>query len=179
MTTIARLEQWKDSGLMTGEQFEAIARIVRKDRFSIFFELNALLYLGVVSSLRASAGSSKRTSRTLAMPRYFLSNAAAVCFLLLLLHTIIALFGGAVESPNIAFDYVLYAGCLVFGLEIAYLESRFHLLNDNSDLYLLGSALMFFALAYRFDNRLVLSPCALVARRMVRGAPVAVSVSVR
>src|SRR5204863_5599832 len=58
---------------------------------------------------------------------------------------------------NIAFDYVLYAGCLVFALELAYLENRFHLLNDNSDLYLLGSAVIFFALAYRFDNRLVLS----------------------
>jgi hypothetical protein len=62
-----------------------------------------------------------------------------------------------VESPNLAFDYVLYAGCLVFALEIAYVEDRFHLLNDNRDLYLLGSALIFFALAYRFDNRLVLS----------------------
>jgi hypothetical protein len=30
-------------------QFNSIAAIVRKDRFSVFFELNALLYLGVVS----------------------------------------------------------------------------------------------------------------------------------
>src|SRR5207249_5849638 len=55
------------------------------------------------------------------------------------------------------FDYVLYAGCLLVGLEIAYIENRFHLLGDSSDLYLLGSALLFFGLAYRFDNRLVLS----------------------
>jgi hypothetical protein len=62
-----------------------------------------------------------------------------------------------VESPNLAFDYVLYGGCLLFAVEIAYIEQRFHLLDASADLYLLGSSLLFFALAYRFDNRLVLS----------------------
>lgn len=158
MTTLARLEQWKDSGLMTNEQFEALARIVRKDRFSIFVELNALLYLGVVS-LIAGVG--------WVIQAYFanVGDAAIISSLTLLLFVSfyycftrsLPFSTTQIESPNIAFDYVLYGGCLLFGLEVAYLENRFHLLNDNSDLYLLGSALIFFALAYRFDNRLVLS----------------------
>jgi hypothetical protein len=42
-------------------------------------------------------------------------------------------------------------------VELAYLENRFHLLSGQSDLYLLASAGIFFFLAYRFDNRFVLS----------------------
>jgi hypothetical protein len=158
MTTLARLEQWKDSGLITGGQFDAIVRIVRKERFSIFVELNALLYLGVVSFI-AGVG--------WVIQAYFANagDAAIISSLTLLLFLSfyycftrsLPYSTAQVESPNIAFDYVLYGGCLVFGLEVAYIENRFHLLNDNSDLYLLASALIFFALAYRFDNRLVLS----------------------
>jgi hypothetical protein len=158
MTTLARLEQWKDSGLITPSQFEVIGRIVRKERFSIFVELNALLYLGVVS-LIAGVG--------WVIQAYFANagDAAIISSLSLLLFLSfyycftrsLPYSTAQVESPNIAFDYVLYAGCLLFALEVAYIENRFHLLNDNSDLYLLGSALIFFVLAYRFDNRLVLS----------------------
>lgn len=49
MTTLQRLAHWKESGAITEVQYDAIFAIVRKDRFSVFFELNALLYLGVLS----------------------------------------------------------------------------------------------------------------------------------
>jgi len=62
-----------------------------------------------------------------------------------------------VEAPGFAFDYVLYLGCLVLGLELGYLEFRFQLLQGNWDNYLLLSACVCFVLAYRFDNRFVLS----------------------
>jgi len=52
---------------------------------------------------------------------------------------------------------VLYLGALVWSLELAYLESRFHLLSGQWDLYLLATAGLLFFLAYRFDNRFVLS----------------------
>ncbi len=158
MTTLARLEQWKDNGIITSDQFDAIARIVRRERFSVFFELNGLLYLGVLS-LIAGVGWVIET--------YFanIGDAAIISSLSLLLCLSFyycftrstPYLPALVESPNLAFDYVLYAGCLLCGLEIAYVENRFHLLNDNKDFYLLGSALLFFILAYRFDNRLVLS----------------------
>jgi hypothetical protein len=45
----------------------------------------------------------------------------------------------------------------VFGLELGYLEFRFHFLQASWDHYLLLSSLVYFALAYRFDNRFVLS----------------------
>lgn len=42
-------------------------------------------------------------------------------------------------------------------VELAYLEKRFHVLSGQWDVYLLASACLFFFLAYRFDNRFVLS----------------------
>jgi hypothetical protein len=60
-------------------------------------------------------------------------------------------------APTPIFDYVLYLGSLVWCVELAYLENRFHVLSGQWDLYLLATALLFFFLAYRFDNRFVLS----------------------
>jgi hypothetical protein len=40
---------------------------------------------------------------------------------------------------------------------LGFVEFRYHLLQANSDYYMLASALLYFALAYRFDNRFVLS----------------------
>jgi hypothetical protein len=57
----------------------------------------------------------------------------------------------------LAFDYVLYLGCLLLAIELGYLEFRFHILRESWEHYLLVSAAVFFTLAYRFDNRFVLS----------------------
>ena len=62
-----------------------------------------------------------------------------------------------IATPTPIFDYVLYLGCLVWCIELAYLESRLHVLSGQWDLYLLATALLFFFFAYRFDNRFVLS----------------------
>src|SRR6185369_11875561 len=103
MTTLARLEKWRDNGIITGEQLDAISRIIRRDRFSIFFELNGLLYLGVIS-LIAGVGWVTET--------YFanLGDAAIISSLALLLFlsfyycfTRARLYSAAlVESPNLA-----------------------------------------------------------------------------
>lgn len=64
---------------------------------------------------------------------------------------------GEVPSPHIAFDYVLFLGCALFSMDIAYIEMQFHVLNEGWKNYLLISFALFIFLAYRFDNRLVLS----------------------
>ncbi len=50
-------------------------------------------------------------------------------------------------APTPIFDYVLYLGCLVWCVELAYLENRFHVLSGQWDLYLLATAFLFFFLA--------------------------------
>jgi len=62
-----------------------------------------------------------------------------------------------VDAPGLAFDYVLYLGCLIFAVELGYIESQFHPFGASWDHSLLVAAAVFFVLAYRFDNRLVLS----------------------
>jgi hypothetical protein len=52
---------------------------------------------------------------------------------------------------------VLYLGGLIWSVELAYIETRFHMISGQWDLYLLATAGLFFFLAYRFDNRFVLS----------------------
>jgi len=158
MTTLERLDGWRKSGAIREDQYTAISALVRKDRFSVFLELNILLYLGVISFV-AGAGWTVQI--------YFarLGDAAIVGSLSLLV-------GAAfyycvarakpysnlqVDSPNLGFDYILYLGCLLLGVEISYLETHFHLLDSQWDYYLLFSALLFFACAYRYDNRFVLS----------------------
>src|SRR5256885_117246 len=49
MTTLRWIESWKESGIISEAQQRDLAALVRKERFSLFFEVNALLYLGVLS----------------------------------------------------------------------------------------------------------------------------------
>jgi len=158
MTPLQHLQKWAQSGSISSAQFDTIAPVVRKDRFSVFVELNALLYLGVISFV-AGLGWTIQT--------YFahLGDAAVLTGLTVLLAGSLyytfsqasAFSPGQVESPNMVFDYVLYLACLVFAAEIAYIESRFNLLQERRDYYLLFSAVLYFISAYRFDNRFVLS----------------------
>jgi len=158
MTILARLEQWKESGAITSVQFDAISELVRKDRFSVFFELNALFYLGVLSFVAGVAWviqtylSTLGDTAILSGLTLLLCLSFSYCFSRALPYS-----PGQMESPNLAFDYVLYLGCLLFAVELAYLETRFHLMQSEWDYYLLFSSVLFFGLAYRFDNRFVLS----------------------
>ena len=61
-----------------------------------------------------------------------------------------------IESPSFGFDYVLYFACLVLSATLAFIETRFAIFH-GWDTHLLIAALVFGALAYRFDNRFVLS----------------------
>src|SRR5262245_13942261 len=49
MTTLERLENWKQAGIISESEHDGLSALVRKERFSVFLELNALLYLGVLS----------------------------------------------------------------------------------------------------------------------------------
>jgi hypothetical protein len=158
MSTLSHLERWKTANAISAGQYDTLASLVRKDRVSVFVELNALLYVGVVTFI-AGVGWTIQT--------YFasLGDAAVLSSLALLFagclfycFTRSAPYSdGAQESPHFASDYVLYLGCLSLGVALGYLEFRFHLLKQNWDQYLLLTAVVYFFLSYRFDNRLVLS----------------------
>jgi len=148
MSTVALLQRWKDSGAITAAQFDSLIAIVRKERFSVFVELNVLLYLGVLS-LVGGVGWTINT--------YFadLGDAAILIGLTALLTS--SLYYCFSHKPGMVVDYILYLACLTLAAELVYIEARFEVLRDHWDYNVLLSAIVYFFFAYRFDNRLVLS----------------------
>ena len=157
MTTIERLDRWRDAGTITVEQHRLLGALVRRERFSLFVEISGLLYLGVLSLVYGLFGTF----------REYVLNLGDVAILSILTALMAAAFyycftrGGPyrndeVESPSMVFDYVLYFGCLVMSSTLAYLESRFDVFQDWTTHLFFGSV-VFGLLAYRFDNRFVLT----------------------
>ncbi|MBN1363577.1 MAG: DUF2157 domain-containing protein [Syntrophaceae bacterium] len=126
--------------------------------FSVHRELRLFLYIGILLII---------TGVGLTIKKYFANlgdiiiiSSLTLCFTASFIYCFIkgeSFSRNEVPSPNIAFDYVLFFGCAFFSMDIAYVETQFHLLGDQWNNYLLISTTLFFFLAYRFDNRLVLS----------------------
>jgi len=158
MTTLERLEGWRKSGTIREEQYQAISALVRKQRFSVYLELNVLLYLGVLFFVGGAGWTVQKYFSNLGDFAVIASLTIMVsgCFYYCITRTK-PWSKEQVDSPNLGFDYVLYLACLLFAVELGYVETRFNLLDNQWDYYLLLSTLLFFACAYRFDNRFVLS----------------------
>lgn len=157
MTTGERLDRWKDSGVISPAQHLLLGSLIRQGRVSVFVELSALLYIGVLSM----AGGLIWTFRD-----YVVNLGDAVIVSILAVLVALPLYycftrgkpydHGEVESPSLIFDYVLYFGCLMFSATLGFVETRFTIFNGWST-HLLLASIVFSLLAYRFDNRFVLS----------------------
>jgi len=158
MTILARLEQWKTQGAITTEQHSYLASVCRGEPFSVFLELNVLLYAGVLAFVAGLGWTVTTWSKQLGdvvivtVLTAILGASFWYCF-----SRATAWSPAETPAPNAIFDYVLYLGSLVWCIELAYLGNRFHLLSGKWDLYSLATAIFYFLLAYRFDNRFVLS----------------------
>jgi hypothetical protein len=158
MTILTRLEQWKEQGKISPEQHAHLAGLSREEPLSLFLELNVLLYAGVLAFVAGLGWTVSTWSQQLGdvIVLAFLSTILATCFWYCFSRAP-AWSTAETPTPSPIFDYVLYLGSLVWSLELGYMENRFHVLSGQSDLYLLATACLFFFLAYRFDNRFVLS----------------------
>ncbi|HYM77785.1 MAG TPA: DUF2157 domain-containing protein [Candidatus Dormibacteraeota bacterium] len=158
MTILARLEQWKGQGKVSPEQHAHLAGLSRGEPFSLFLELNVLLYAGVLAFVAGLGWTVSTWSRQLGdvVVLTILSSILAASFWYCFSRAP-AWSTTETPAPSPIFDYVLYLGSLIWSLELGYIENRFHMLSGEWDLYLLATAGLFFFLAYRFDNRFVLS----------------------
>ena len=158
MTILARLELWKEQGAISAEQQAHLASLSRQEPFSLSLELNLLLYAGVLAFVAGLGWTISTWSRqlgdvlVLTILSIILAASFWYCF-----SRAPAWSAAETAAPTPIFDYVLYLGSLVWCVELAYLENRLHVLSGQWDLYLLATTLLFFFLAYRFDNRFVLS----------------------
>jgi hypothetical protein len=148
MTLPSQLDRWKEQGAITPEQHALLTGLSRDEPCSLFLPLNFLLYAGVFALIGGLG--------------WTVQTYAAQLGDVLVVTALTAILAGALwycftHAPTMVLDYVLYLGCLTWSLELAYIETHFHLLSGQWDNYLLATACFFFALAYRFDNRFVLS----------------------
>lgn len=157
MKTEERLDAWHAAGVITAEQHSVLSEIVRRDRFSLFVELNAILYIGVIAIVAGIGwivqdyAAGLGDTLILATLVLLMTASFGYCFA-----TAPPYSNGETEPPSFAFDYVLYFGCLVLSATLAFIETRFGLFN-GWDTHFLIAAVVFGVLAYRFDNRFVLS----------------------
>jgi hypothetical protein len=158
MTIVTRLDQWKERGIISPEQHTLLAGLSRREPFSLFLELNILLYAGILAFVAGLGWTVSTWSQQLGdvLVLTVLTTMLGACFWYCFSRAP-AWSPGETPSPSLVLDYVLYLGSLIWSVELAYLENRFHLLSGQWDLYLLATAGIFFFLAYRFDNRFVLS----------------------
>jgi len=163
LTVLARLQHWKEQGAISPQQHAHLAGLVRQEPFSLFLELNVLLYAGVLAFVAGLSWTVATWSRHLGdvLVLALLSALLAACFWYCFSRvgpwSLEETKGQTRARTPLLLDYVLYLGSLIWCVELAYLEDRFHLLSGQWSLYLLATAALFFFLAYRFDNRLVLS----------------------
>jgi len=158
MTILNRLEQWRDQGVISPEQHARLEGLSRGEPFSLFLELNVLLYAGVLAFVAGLGWTVNTWSQQLGDILILVPLSALLAASFWYCFSRAPVWSPAeTSSPNLLFDYVLYLGCLTWSVELAYVESRFHVLSGQSDLFVLVTAGLFFFLAYRFDNRFVLS----------------------
>ena len=158
MTILARLDLWKQQGVISADQHVRLASRTRGKPLSLWLELNVFLYAGVLAFVAGLGWTVSTWSHQLGG--------------VLVVAVLSAIFAGCgffcitraspwspacTPAPSPIFDYVLYLGSLVWCIELAYLETRLHVLSGQWDVYLLATAVLFFLLAYRYDNRFVLS----------------------
>lgn len=158
MTILTRLEQWKENGSISPEQHAHLAGLARGVPCSLFLELNVLLYAGVLAFVAGLGWTVSTWSQQLGdvLVLTILSAILAACSWYCFSRAP-GWSPAETPAPSLIFDYVLYLGSLTWSVQLAYIENRFHVLSGQWDLYLLGTAGLYFFLAYRFDNRFVLS----------------------
>jgi hypothetical protein len=157
VNTLQRLAGWRQAGVITPAQHDSLAALVRHDRFSVYVEISALLYIGVVSTVAGLVWTFREQVTNLGHAAILTIFAALIAAAMYYCFTRGGPYSNAeVEPPSLAFDYVLYFGCLTFSAMLAYLEVQMGVFR-GWETHLLLASIVFGGLAYRFDNRFVLS----------------------
>ncbi len=151
-------KMYKDKRLSV-EQLNSLLDIHGKRLFSVHYELRFFLYAGILLIIAGLGFTIKQYFAQLGDIAIIGTLTLCVCAAFIYCFIIKGnnYSNEEVTSPNLLFDYILFFGCTVYSMDIAYIETQFHVLGDLWNNYLLVSFALFLLLAYRFDNRLVLS----------------------
>jgi hypothetical protein len=148
----------RDRGHLTQAQHDRIEEIRSGRLTSVYYDLRALLYAGV---LLFSTGMGILVYKNISDAGHLVAIG-----LLILMTAACFLYAfrkgphystGEVTPQTPYFDYVVLLGSLLFITVQGYLQFRYDLLTENMGLSTLINAIFFFFIAYRFDHAGVLS----------------------
>jgi hypothetical protein len=154
VNAIARL---KAENVLSGGQAALFDRVARRKLVSVRLELSVLLYAGVLLLTSGVGFLVKEHQREIGpwAVAIGIGLAATACLVWVILKA--APFSwGEVPSPNVAFDYILLLGLLLFASELAYVEVQFTVLGPNWAHHLLVVGAVYLVAAYLWDSRTVL-----------------------
>ena len=169
------IERLHERRVLSDAQAVPLLRAYRGELVSIELELRALLYAGVLL-LTGGVGLFLKQNHERIGPTTIaiLLGAAALGCIAYAWRRLPPFSWKSAPSVNVAADYVLLLGVLLAAADLAWIETRFRVLGPNWAYHLLVVSLLYFAAAYRFDSRAVLS-LALTAFAAWRGIAVSLS----
>src|SRR5579864_2206659 len=114
MIVFSRLEQWKERGIISPEQHTLLAGLSRGEPFSLFLELNILLYAGILAFVAGLGFAVSTWSQQLGdvVVLAILTAMLGACFWYCFSRAP-AWSPAETPSPSLVFDYVLYLGSLI------------------------------------------------------------------
>lgn len=151
-------EKLFEKNLIKEKQFNFLNLIKTSKLISVHYELQIILYVGV---LLFTSGIGiliyKNIGQIGHYASLFLLFSACIASFFYVFKTSFSYSNSKVEAPTPYFDYVLLLGSLLFISIQGYLQFLFNFLDNNLEFCTLITALIFFYLAYRYDNLGILS----------------------
>ena len=152
------LRSLRERQLITDRQLALLEAIYEKRIFSLYYELRALLSVGVLLFSTGVGILVYVNIETIGHQIVILLLTILMGWCFWYSHNIRIPYAPVeTPSPSPAYDYVVMLGCLLFTTIIGYLQYQYGVFGDRWEISALVSAIMFFALAYYFDHRGVLS----------------------
>jgi Predicted membrane protein (DUF2157) len=154
---VAAIARLRTDNVLSGQQAALLNRVARRHLVSVRLEIRLLLYVGVLlltSGVGVLVVEHQQAIGPLAIAGA-LSLATLAC-LVSVARTAPPFSWRAVESPNVAFDYILLLGLLLFASALGYVEAQFTVLGPRWPHHLLIVGVVYFLAAYRGDSRMVL-----------------------
>lgn len=142
-----------EKGLIDEKQFSYLNSIAEKEKFSVYYELRTLLYLGV---LLLTTGVALLIYTNLGEFGHYIAllSIAVICILSFryVIEKEIPFSNQKLESPTPYYDYALLIGALLFISFQGYLQFMYDIFEGYWSYNTLINSIILFLLAYRFDH---------------------------
>ncbi len=155
---VEAVKRLREGNILSEAQSSLFLRVARRELVSARMELRMALYTGVLL-IASGVGIFLKENHERIGPTaiaVLIGAVAAVCFFYVFRRSP-SFSWRPVVSPHLAVDYLLLLGVLLLASDLAYVEAQFKVLGPHWAYHLLVISLIYFAAAYRFDSRAVLS----------------------